>query len=154
MYNNDETSDDYLDAQEKYLSSYSIEAQIEQAKRNLLDEHDYEGIEISILKEKTILEGQYAAYVAAGKENSQEALDILQQMVDSDKALLENEKKLYEYRKQNSEEILDAYNNILSYGIEELQNRQQDINDMYDDEISKLQDINDQKKRSIELTKL
>jgi hypothetical protein len=100
------------------------------------------------------LEGQYAAYVAAGKENSQEALDILQQMVDSDKALLENEKKLYEYRKQNSEEILDAYNNILSYGIEELQNRQQDINDMYDDEISKLQDINDQKKRSIELTKL
>jgi hypothetical protein len=38
---------------------------------------------------------------------------------------------------------MDAYSNILNYGMEELQNRQKDINDMYDDEISKLQDIND-----------
>jgi hypothetical protein len=50
--------------------------------------------------------------------------------------------------------VLDAYSNILSYGIDELKKHQQDINDMYDDEISKLQDINDQKQRSIELTRL
>ena len=70
------------------------------------------------------------------------------------KEQLDLEKQKYEYNKKNAEEVLDAYNNILSYGIDELQKRQQDINDMYGDEISKLQDINDQKKRSIELTKL
>jgi hypothetical protein len=154
MHDNDETSEDYKNAKDKYISSYDTEMQMEQGRRQLLDEHDYEGKATSLAKERAIAEEKYAAYVAAGMQDSKDALDAIQKIVDLKKEELETEKQLYTYRKQNAEEVLDAYNNILSYGIDELQNRQQDINDMYDDEISKLQDINDQKKRSIELTKL
>jgi hypothetical protein len=99
MHNNDETSDDYQSAKEKYLSSYDTEMQIESGRRSLLDEHDYEGKATSLAKERAIAEEQYAAYVAAGMQNSKTALDILQKQVDLKKEELENEKQLYEYRK-------------------------------------------------------
>jgi hypothetical protein len=43
MHNNDETSDDYIQAKTEYFGSYDIEIQKEQSNRSLLDDHDYVG---------------------------------------------------------------------------------------------------------------
>ena len=68
--------------------------------------------------------------------------------------ILDIEKERLEYQIQISEEIIDAYNSIVKYGIDQLKDHQEEINNLYDEEISKLEDINNEKKRSIELTKL
>lgn len=154
MKKNDMDSDDYWAFRDKYISSYDIEISQIEAAMSLLDEHDYSSRINFLMKQRLVLEQQHAAYEAAGMENSKEATENIQKQVDLKKQELDLEKQLYEYRKTSSEEVLDAYTNILQYGIDQIKNRQQEINDMYDDEISKLQSINDQKKRSIELTKL
>lgn len=154
MKKNDMDSDDYWAFRDKYISSYDIEISQIEAAMSLLDEHDYSSRINFLMKQRLVLEQQHAAYEAAGMANSKEATENIQKQVDLKKQELDLEKQLYEYRKTSSEEVLDAYTNILQYGIDQIKNRQQEINDMYDDEISKLQSINDQKKRSIELTKL
>ena len=154
MKKNDMDSDDYWAFRDKYISSYDIEISQIEAAMSLLDEHDYSSRINFLMKQRLVLEQQHAAYEAAGMENSKEATENIQKQVDLKKQELDLEKQLYEYRKTSSEEVLDAYTNILQYGIDQIKNRQQEMNDMYDDEISKLQSINDQKKRSIELTKL
>ena len=148
MKKNDMDSDDYWAFRDKYISSYDIEISQIEAAMSLLDEHDYSNRINFLMKQRLVLEQQHAAYEAAGMENSKEATENIQKQVDLKKQELDLEKQLYEYRKTSSEEVLDAYTNILQYGIDQIKNRQQEINDMYDDEISKLQSINDQKKSS------
>lgn len=154
MHRNDGTSQDYLTSKQGYFDSYDEEMSAEQSRRSLLGEHDYDGQIQSLENERQISAEKLAALTADKQENSKAYTSELKRQVDLQKQQLDLEKQKYEYQKKNAEEVLDAYSNILSYGINELQSRQQDINNMYDDEISKLQDINDQKKRSIELTKL
>ena len=80
---------------------------------------------------------------AMGLKGSSQWLETLQKGADLQKEILDNQKASLEYLVEQSREVLDSYSSIVSYGIQEIKDHQQDINDMYDDEISKLQDIND-----------
>jgi hypothetical protein len=65
-------------------------------------------------------------------------LDTLNKVVAKEKEKLELDRQQYEYQKKMSEEVLDSYSQILDYGLNELQKKQESINELYDDEISKL----------------
>ena len=108
-----------------------------------MGERDYSGRDTFLGEDINILKAQAAALEAAGLEESEQYYATIGKIVDKEKERVELKKEQLEYEISLSEEVLDAYSNILSYGMEELQDRQKDINDMYDDEISKLQDIND-----------
>ena len=154
IQNNKSGSEDERSAIQEYLSSYDTEVSISETKASLLAENDFAGKTAYLTEDIDTLTESLAFMEAAGLQNSEQYYKNTQRIVEKKKEQLELEKQRYEYEIKQSGEVLDAYSNIISYGIDELQKRQQDINDMYDDEISKLQDINDQKQRSIELTKL
>ena len=154
MKKQDMDSEQYKQYRKSFLGSFDQELGISEAKQALLGEHDYFNRDAFLGEDINILKAQAAALEAAGLEESEQYYTTIGKIVDKEKERVELKKEQLEYEISLAEEVMDAYTNILNYGMEELQNRQKDINDMYDDEISKLQDINDQKKRSIELTKL
>lgn len=151
---NEAGSDDERNAIQDYVASYDTEVSISEAKAALLADNDFTGKSAYLAEDIDTLTESLSFMEAAGLQNSEQYYKNVQKIVDKKKEQLELEKQMYEYEIQKSGEVLDAYSNIISYGMDELKKRQQDINDMYDDEISKLQDINDQKQRSIELTRL
>ena len=154
IQNNVSGSEDERRAIQEYISSYNTEVSISETKASLLADNDFIGKSSYLAQDIDTLMESLAFMEAAGLQNSEEYYKNVQRIVEKKKEQLELEKQRYEYEIKQSGEVLDAYSNILSYGMDELKKRQEDINDMYDDEISKLQDINDQKQRSIELTKL
>ena len=151
-------SDDYNAIAQQIFSSFESEVARSESQQALISEvanedniksrKDFIGTDIQTLQ------NSLAYLEARGLKNSKLYLDTLNKVVAKEKEKLELDKQQYEYQKKMSEEVLDSYSQILDYGLNELQKKQESINELYDDEISKLQEINDQKQRSIELTKL
>lgn len=154
IQSNAEGTDDRQSAIAEYMASYDKEISVSETKASMLADNDFVGKAGFLSDDVSKLTEKLSFMAAAGLEESEEYYQTASKLVAKKKEQLDLEKQIYEYEIQKSGEVLDAYSNILSYGIDELKKHQQDINDMYDDEISKLQDINDQKQRSIELTRL
>lgn len=147
-------SEEERESLDAMLDSYDSDISKINSKINLLDEHDYSAKAVLLEQSLGSINSKLTLMEAMGLKGSQQWLDTLAEGAKIQEQILENQKASLEYQIEQSKIVLDAYSSLIDFGLDELQKRQQDINDMYDDEISKLQDINDQKKRSIELTKL
>lgn len=154
MKQNDMGSEQYKQYRGEFLNSFDVELQISEQRASVLADTDFTGKSQFLLEDINILKSQAAALEAAELQESEQYYAIISKIVAKEKERLDLKKSQLEYEVNSSKEVLDAYTNILNYNLKEIQQRQQDINNMYDDEISKLQDINDQKQRSVELTKL
>ena len=154
VQSNAKGSEEERQSLDEMIASYDSDLNKLNTKINLLDEHDYDARAALFNESLDSIKSKLILLEAMGLKGSEQWLETLQQGAEIQQKILDDQKASLEYQIEQSQEVMDAYSSLINFGIEELQNRQQDINDLYDDEISKLQDINDQKKRSIELTKL
>ena len=147
-------SDDYNKYRDAFLSTFDSELDKLDGQKSLLYEKDYSGQRSLLNRENVVLIEKLAALEAAGLKNTKDYLDVLERIKTNKEEQLEINKQELEYQKEQLDNTMGAYNTLADYAIKQLEKERDLVEERYDEEIDKLQEVNDQKERSIELTKL
>lgn len=147
-------SDDYNKYRDAFLSTFDSELDKLDGQKSLLYEKDYSGQRSLLNRENVVLTEKLAALEAAGLKNTKDYLDVLERIKTNKEEQLEIDKQELEYQKEQLDNTMSAYNTLADYAIKQLEKERDLVEERYDEEIDKLQEVNDQKERSIELTKL
>ena len=113
------------------------------AQQSLYAQNDYNGKIINSEKQLQVLRERNQYIAEQGEATKEEYLKALQEEY-------EMERQILDLKVQKDTNDMDAFGTIIQYQIDLYNKRKDAINEYYDNEISKLEDINDQRKRSIE----
>lgn len=142
MKQNAADSADYEDLVNRFLQTYDSWVSVLETKKAGLADTDFAGKMKINAQEITELEEKAAAYVAAGLKNSEDYIKNENQIKKLKNENLELTKQQYEYEIKLLKEQLDAYSTIADYAISQLNERKSLTNEIYDKEISALEQIN------------
>ena len=113
------------------------------AQQSLYAQNDYNGKIINSEKQLQVIRERNQYIAEQGEATKEEYLKALQEEY-------EMERQILDLKVQKDTNDMDAFGTIIQYQIDLYNKRKDAINEYYDNEISKLEDINDQRKRSIE----
>lgn len=161
---NDTGSESWNKYVDEYLNSFESSINALEAQRKIMGESDTLGQINNLNEQLSLLKDQQVAIEAIARDIAQEQ-GISQK--EAEKALQTNEKyltnlqKQLDYEKQiaqlkvdQSQSVMDSYVTLSEYAINLLEDEKDAVFEYYDTQIEKLEEVNNQKQKSIELLKL